>query len=85
MKKYTKNHSIREAKTDKLDSIMIANYEIEKWLKLQEYECEEETYAEPKLLGHRYQSYMELHVKALQEVTHILDYVMPGIKNLFSS
>ena len=28
---------------------------------------------------------MELHVKALQELTHILDYVMPGIKKLFSS
>ena len=28
---------------------------------------------------------MELHVKALQELTHILDYTMPGIKKLFNS
>ena len=28
---------------------------------------------------------MELHVKALQELTHILDYVMPGIKKMFNS
>ena len=28
---------------------------------------------------------MELHVKALQELTHILDYVMPGIKKKFNS
>lgn len=30
MKKYAKDNSIRGAKTDRLDSIMIANYEIEK-------------------------------------------------------
>jgi hypothetical protein len=28
---------------------------------------------------------MEMHVKALLELTHVLDYVMPGIKNLFNS
>ncbi|MFR6217433.1 MAG: hypothetical protein ACLUKO_10715 [Enterocloster bolteae] len=36
MKKYAKDNSIRGAKTDKLDSIMIANYGIEKWFKLQD-------------------------------------------------
>lgn len=65
MKKYVKDNSIREAKTDKLDSIMIANYGIEKWFKLQRYEGDEETYAELKLPGRRYRYYMELHVKAL--------------------
>lgn len=85
MKKYAKNNSIRGAKTDKLDSMMIANYGIEKWYKLQKYEGDEETYAELKLLGRRYRYYMELHVKALQELTHILDYVMPGIKKMFNS
>lgn len=85
MKKYAKDNSIRGAKTDKLDSLMIANYGIEKWFKLQRYEGDEETYAELKLLGRRYRYYMELHVKALQELTHILDYVMPGIKIMFNS
>ena len=37
MKKYAKDNSIRGANTDKLDSIMIANYGIEKWFKLQRY------------------------------------------------
>lgn len=83
MKKYAKNNSIRGAKTDKLDSITIANYGIEKWFKLQKYEGDEETYAELKILGRRYRFYMELHVKALQELTHILDYTMPGIKKMF--
>lgn len=85
MKKYAKDNSLRGAKTDKLDSRMIANYGIEKWFKLQRYEGDEETYAELKLLGRRYRYYMELHVKALQELTHILDYTMPGIKDMFSS
>ena len=85
MKKYAKDNSIRGAKTDKLDSIMIANYGIEKWFKLQRYEGDEETYEELKLLGRRYRHYMELHVNALQELTHILDYVMPGIKKMFNS
>lgn len=85
MKKYAKDNSIRGAKTDKLDAVMIANYGIEKWFKLQKYEGDEETYAELKILGRRYRYYMELHVKALQELTHILDYVMPGIKKKFNS
>lgn len=85
MKKYAKDNSIRGAKTDKLDSIMIANYGIEKWYKLQKHKGDEETYAELKLLGRRYRYYMELHVNALLELTHILDYTMPGIKKLFSS
>lgn len=85
MKKYAKDNSIRGAKTDRLDSIMIANYGIEKWFKLQKYEGDEEIYAELKLLGRRYRNYMELHVKALQGLTHILDYVMPGVKKMFNS
>lgn len=85
MKKYAKDNSIRGAKTDKLDSIMIANYGIEKWFKLQRYDGDEETYAELKLLGRRYRHYMEFYVKASQELIHILDYVMPGIKKMFNS
>ena len=85
MKKYAKDTSLRRAKTDRLDSIMIANYGIDRWFKLQKYEGDENTYAELKLLGRRYRYYMELHVKSLQELTHILDYVMPGIKAMFNS
>lgn len=85
MKKFSKDNNIRGAKTDRLDSITIANYGIEKWFKLQKYESDEATYAELKLLGRRYRYYMELHVKALQKLTHILDYTMPGIKKVFNS
>lgn len=84
MKKYAKDNNIRGAKTDKLDSIVIANYGIEKWYKLQKYDTDEAVYAELKLLGRRYRYYMELHVKALLELTHMLDYTMPGLKSKFN-
>lgn len=85
MKKYARDNGSRGAKTDKLDSIIIANYGIDKWYKLQKYESDEGIYAELKLLGRRYRHYMELHIAALQELTHILDYTMPGIKKLLKS
>ena len=85
MRNYAKDNSIRGAKTDKLDSIVIANYGIEKWYKLQNYNNDEAVYAELKLLGRRYRFYMELHIKALQELTHMLDYTMPGLKTKFNS
>ena len=85
MKRYAKENSPRGAQTDRLDSIMIANYGIEKWFKLRKHESDEAVYSELKLLGRRYRYYMEIHVKSLQEMTHILDYVMPGVKKLFSS
>ena len=85
MKKYARNNNFRNVKTDKLDSITIANYGLEKWFKLKRYEASESTYAELKLLGRRYRHYMEMHIQSLLELTHVLDYVMPGIKGLFNS
>lgn len=85
MKKYARNNNFRNVKTDRHDSVTIANYGIEKWFKLQKYACPDMAYEELKLLGRRYRYYMEMHVKALMELTHMLDYVMPGIKEMFSS
>ena len=85
MKKYARNNNFRNVKTDKMDSITIANYGIEKWFKLKRYEASESAYTELKLLGRRYRHYMEMHIQSLLELTHVLDYVMPGIKGLFNS
>nr|WP_251389686.1 IS110 family transposase [Mediterraneibacter agrestimuris] len=52
---------------------------------MKKYESNEEIYAELKLLGRRYRHYMEQHVRALQELIHVLDYTMPGIKKLLKS
>lgn len=85
MKKYAKDNNFRGAKTDRLDSITIANYGIDKWFKLQKYKKNDDVYSELKFLGRQYRHYMEMHVTALVELTHILDYVMPDIKTELSS
>ena len=84
MKEYA-SRGLRRAKTDKQDSITISNYGIDNWFRLKDFEASEEIYSELKLLGRQYKYYMELHVKNLQELTHLLDYVMPGIKGKLGS
>ena len=81
MKKYA-SAAIRKGKTDKLDSIKIANYGLDNWFHLEDYRPPEEIYADLKLLGRQYQHYMTLSVMSLNSLTHLLDGVMPGIKAL---
>lgn len=84
MKEYA-CRGIRRVKTDKQDAITISNYGIDNWFRLSAYEGSDKTYAELKLLGRQYCHYMELHVKGLLELKHMLDYTMPGIKSCFKS
>lgn len=84
MKEYA-CRGIRRVKTDKQDAITISNYGIDNWFKLENHKGSDETYVELKLLGRQYSHYMELHVKALLELTHMLDYTMPGIKGKLHS
>ena len=79
MKKYA-SAAIRKGKTDKLDSVRIANYGLDNWFHLEDYRPSEEVYAELKLLGRQYQHYISLSVMSLNSLTHMLDSVMPGIK-----
>lgn len=62
---------------------MITSYAIDNWFKLQKHEESERIYSELKLLGRRYWYYMALHMKALHELRHILDYLMLGLKKMF--
>ena len=79
------SRGLRRVKTDKLDSITIANYGIDNWYRLENHQGSDDVYSELKLLGRQYCHYMELHVKALLELTHMLDYTMPGVKKEFHS
>ena len=76
MKEYA-CRGIRRVKTDKQDAITISNYGIDNWFRLENHKGDDEIYAELKLLGRQYSHYMEMHVKALLELTHMLDYTMP--------
>lgn len=83
MKVY-RSQDIRKVKTDKRDSLVIANYGVDKWLNLREFTPQEDAYAELRLLGRQYRFYMESRIDQLLNLTHLLDYTMPGLKNCFS-
>lgn len=84
MKVY-RSEDLRRAKTDKLDSRIIANYGIEHWFTMEEFNPAEDKYAELKFLGQQYRHYMKLHIAALQNLTHLIDQTMPGIKGVLCS
>ena len=84
MKVY-RSGDLRKAKTDKIDSRIIANYGIEHWFTMKEFKASEDIYGELKLLGQQYRHYMKLHITSLHELTHLLDYTMPGIKSMLAS
>ncbi len=83
MKKYAAT-SLRKGKTDKLDSIRIANFGIDNWFKLIDYSLPEEVYAELKMLGRQYSHYMSVKVQSPLALTDLLDRTMPGIKGLIN-
>ena len=84
MKVY-RSADLRKAKTDKIDSRIIANYGIEHWFTMKEFKTSEDIYGELKLLGQQYRHYMKLHIMSLHELIHLLDYTMPGIKDMLAS
>lgn len=75
---------LRKVKTDKRDSMTIANYGIDKWFDLRAFTPQEDIYAELRLLGRQYRFFMESRIEHLLNLTHLLDYTMPGVKACFS-
>lgn len=84
MKKYI-NISLRQGKTDKIDSIKIANYGIDNWYHLIDYQPQHEQYTELRSLSRQYLNYTSMKIKAKVNLTNILEKTMPGIKQLFPS
>ena len=84
MKQY-RVQGLRRVKTDKADSMKIAQYGIDHWISLVEYIDSEEVYEELSILSRQYRHFMRVHVTSLQGLTHLLDYTMPGIKKEFAS
>ena len=83
MKRYAST-SIRKGKTDKMDSVRIANYGIDNWFKLTDYTLPDEIYAQLRLLGRQYAHYITIRVESKLALTDLLDRTMPGIKTLLS-
>ena len=83
MKLY-RSQNIRKVKTDRKDSMSIANYGIDKWFNLRPFNPQEDVYEELRLLGRQYRFFTESRIEYLLNLTHLLDYTMPGIKTCFS-
>ena len=81
MKKYCAA-TLKNAKTDKIDSVRIANYGIDHWFSMAAYCPPDEVYKELKLLGRQYEQYVRLKVSCKIQLANLLDGVMPGIKTI---
>ena len=81
MKRY-RCQGIRNAKTDKIDSRIIANYGIDFWYHLTDFRPSEQYYVELRLLGRQYRQYMKFRVENVLTLANMLDQTMPGIKTL---
>ena len=84
MKKYA-GATLRKGKTDKMDSVKIANYGIDNWFKLEKHQPQSEIYEELKFLGRQYAHYITIKVSSKLALSGILDRTMPGIKCLLKS
>jgi len=83
MKKYRADINFRGVKNDSIDAMAIAQYAVEKWNRLKEYQRADNEYAAMKALSRQYLSYMKPHVILTQNLDHLIDQVMPGIKKEF--
>lgn len=81
MKKYA-NTTLRKGKTDKMDSVKIANYGIDNWFKLKKFVAKEGIYDELNLLGRQYFHYMKMKIESKLSLTNLIDRTMPKIKTL---
>lgn len=81
MKKYA-NTTLRKGKTDKMDSVKIANYGIANWFKLKKFVAKEGVYEELNLLGRQYFHYMKMKIESKLSLTNLIDRTMPKIKTL---
>ena len=84
MKRYS-YVGLRKGKTDKMDAVKIANYGIDNWFKLINYNVSDKVYSELKLLGRQYSHYITMRIESKLVLSNLLDRTMPGIKKLLQN
>lgn len=83
MKKFC-SQSLRRAKTDKIDSIKIANFGLTYWSELTPTLPKGEVYQELKLLARQYYQTVSLLVKAKVNLSNLLDQTMHNIQTVLA-
>ncbi len=79
--RFSKN-SLRNPKTDKIDSVKIATYGLMYWHTLKCSPQFGEIFDELKTYSRQYYQYLSLRIKARINLMSILDHTMPGIQSL---
>jgi len=79
------NNTIRKVKTDKADSIKIANYGLSHWLELPEYIPQEDIRRMLKAFSRQYSKYGKLKIMLKNNFISLTDETFPGVNELFSS
>jgi transposase len=79
------NNTIRKVKTDKYDAVKIANYALDRWLKLTEYVPEEDLRQLLKTYNRQYTQYTKISTMLKNNLIALLDQTFPDINTLFSS
>lgn len=79
------NDELRRVKTDKKDAIKLANYGIDKWLKLPRYIPEENTRLLLKSCYRQYRQYSKVQTVLRNNLISLLDAAFPCVNRLFSS
>ena len=83
MKKFC-SQSLRRAKTDKIDSIKIANFGLTYWSELTPTLPKDKVYQELKLLARQYYQTVSLLVKVKINLSNLLDQTMPNIQTVLA-
>ena len=79
------NNDLRRVKTDKKDSVKLANYGLDRWLTLPRYIPEEDTRLLLKNCYRQYRQYSKVQTVLKNNLISLLDTVFPNANRLFSS
>ena len=79
------NNTIRKVKTDKADSIKIANYGLSNWMSLQRFCPEDDVRRSLRAYSRQYAKYTKLKVSLKNNFISLTDQTFPGVNELFSS
>lgn len=79
------NDDLRRVKTDRKDAVKLANYGLDRWLKLPRYIPEEKTRLLLKSCYRQYQQHAKVQTMLKNNLIALLDMTFPNVNRLFSS
>ena len=83
MKRY-RCQGIRNPKTDRIDSMIIAQFGIDYWYRIECQNDRSQLRQELRLLGRQYEQYMKVRVARCQALNSLIDQTMPGVYGLLN-